>query len=244
MIFQKYTFVYLWVIVLWLLSAGTGLAQQQDDKAFEILDKAIGLQEKEVDLAIYFEDMAFGVADPLAIFKLPAYAVQKGGFIYMKDDQYEIQLGILKALSDGKLSILVNEQERMVIVDSVRSGMAGFGEEGEQPDLQSLLKENLYNSQLSYVGLEEIQGNTCHKIKATFPDAQDTYVLYWVREKDHKLLLMVEKQGSNFDVYHIRKISKTPKDHQFTIHVPATEMTEFHGYEIFDFRYMAKGLEY
>jgi hypothetical protein len=229
-------------LLLLLLTVPAARAQQKDEKAFRILDAAIGLQEEQLDLSIRFEAIAYGIANPLEVFSLPADALHKGGYFYMKGAQYEIELGLIKALCDGQLSVLVNEQDRLMIVDSVRSNMPALEGEAQQPDLGELLKENLYNGALSYEGQEEVNNHRCHKIKAHFPDAPDTYVLYWVREKDHTLLLMAERQQGSFDVYQVNKVGKSPKNHQYTIHLPAEEISDFHGYEVVDFRFAMQEL--
>jgi hypothetical protein len=229
--------------IIALFSLVPSAIAQHDQQAVAIMEKAMGPLGTEADkLGIYFEGIAFGIAQPKQIFSLPTYQVYRGGFFVADGKKFEIQLGVMKALCDGKLMVIVDENSKTMIVDSLRDKTPG--DYNEVPDLGKLMDENFGESVFAYKGKEVINGKSCHKIKAEFPKDTSSHVYYWVQEDNNKLLLIGEWQGSSYDVYWIKKITQAPKDHVYAVNLPKKELEDFYGYQVFDFRYTAEKLQY
>jgi len=123
----------------------------------------------------------------------------------------------------------------------LRDNTPGF--KGQAPDIEKLLDDEIGSGELKYEGQENIHGKTCHKIKAVFKDKPNQHVYYWVEVATNKLLLMAECESKTYDVYWIKKISKAPKEHVYTVKIPNKELNKFYGYEVVDFRYTSNDLK-
>ena len=217
-----------------------------DSLAYRLLDNAFGKDIESGNASIYFESIAYGIKDPKAIFTLPVYEIIKGGFLCVEGKKYEMQLGIVKALSDGKLMVMVDESSKMMYVDSVRSSisMPGLDSTLEMPDMNKLMDEMIGGEgALSYVGIENIIGKRCHKIKASISDAEHTHVYYWVEEISKKIYLMAEWQNNAYNVYLFRSVGKAPKAHEYAIYLPEKEIENYHGYTVIDNRYVSSQMK-
>ncbi|KAA9324910.1 hypothetical protein [Adhaeribacter soli] len=223
---------------------GSLMAQGLSEKEMmEIMDKAMGtVGADDENTAIYFEGIAFGIAKPEAIFKMPAYKVYRGGHLFNLGKKFEIKLGIMKALCDGKIMVIVDEKSKSMVIDSLRDEVPGFA--GQKPDLQKLIDDNFGTGEIKYAGTETINGKKCHKIKAIMTeDKISTHVFYWVEIKSNKLLLMAEWQNNAYDVYWIKSIGQVPKGHVFDVKIPKRELEDFYGYQVFDLRYSSEMLK-
>jgi len=230
------------IILLMLLSSFSGFAQQgAGNQAFRILDKALeGLWEKE-SYAIYFKSIAFDVQKPLDIFSLPAYRQRLGGHIFVDGKRFEMQLGIVKALCDGKLLVMIDESSGLMVVDSLREKtMDGFDEE---LDLEALLNEKFGLGQLSLEGKELVNKRECYRIRCTFEDSGNE-VLYYVDVQKGTLTLMAERTDEDYDVYLIDRIGAAPARHVYTINLPDRELESLYGYEVIDMRYTYRDFRY
>ncbi len=207
---------------------------------YALVDKALGGADAQTGLSIYFEGIAYGIDQPARIFKLPAYQVHRGGYMLSSGKKCEVQLGLMKALCDGKLLVMIDEQAKTMVVDSVRESMPGFA--GEAPDQDKLIDQYIGKGDLRYEGKEPVNGKVCHKIKAFFEEDPSTHVYYWIEEATNKLLLMAEWQSEAYDTYWIKKVSKSPANHNYAIHLPKRELDELYGYQVVDFRYTADAL--
>lgn len=229
------------IAFLLFLCSFPGFAQQgADNQAFRILDKALeGLWEKE-SYAIYFKAIAFDVQKPLDIFSLPAYRQRLGGHIYVDGKRFEMQLGIMKALCDGKLLVMVDESSGLMVVDSLREKMEGFDEE---PDIEALLNEKFGLGKLSLEGKELVNKRECYRIRCTFEDSGNE-VLYYVDVQKGTLTLMAERTDEDYDVYLIDRVGVPPPRHVYNINLPDRELESLYGYEVIDMRYTYRDFRY
>ena len=222
-----------------LLNANQALMAQQpgisaDDKAYKILDKAIGDLFVSQNTAIYFESIAFGIDKPESIFTLPVYKVYRGGFVMIDKNKYQVELGLMKSMSDGKLMVVVEEQSKTMIIDSVRNGT----KEEEEEELNAFLKDDFLDGTLEYQGTVMLNNHSCHKIKSTLKNAkEDMHVIYWVDVKSGELYLMSEHIHNTNNVYWVSKVGKTPTNQKYDIYVPKKGITNFHGYKVIDRRF-------
>lgn len=212
------------------------------NRAYELLDKSLGIVFSGKSYAIYFEGITYSVERPLDIFTLPVYQVYRGGFAIMDNGRYEVQLGAMKSLCDGRIVVVVDEVSKMMVVDSVRNYSSGNDTSGSAADLLRMLDEKFTEAELVYESTEIVNGKSCHRLKGVYPKDAGIYVYYWIEEKTNKLLLMAEHQENGyFDVYWFREIVKAPKGHKFDVHLPDKYIENFHGYEVADFRYANDG---
>jgi len=216
----------------------TALAQQAtvsaDDKAYTILDKAIGETFTSQNIGIYFESIAFGIDKPESIFTLPVYKVFRGGFVLIDKDKYQVELGLMKSMSDGKLMVVVEEESKTMIIDSVRKGT----KEEEQEEMDAFLKDDFLDGVLEYQGTVMVNNRSCHKIKSTLKNAkEDMHVIYWVDVKSGELYLMAEHMHNTNNVYWVSKVGKAPENQKYDIYVPKKGITNFHGYKVIDRRF-------
>ena len=232
-------------VFLWVLSAGfisPACAQLSKEETFKILDKALGPLTSAKSTAIYFEGLAFGVKEPTSIFTLPAYQVFKGGFLFSEGHKFEMQLGKMKGLSDGKLLVVIDETTKKMFVDSVRS--KGLIKPDKALDIGVLFREQIGDCHLEYLGRQTLQNKVCHKIKSVCRrNDKEVSAQYWIEINTNQLLLMSELQNKLYNVYWIKKTGLAPVGHDYTVRLPKKEMESFHGYEVFDHRNTSEKLK-
>ena len=91
---------------------------------------------------------------------------------------------------------------------------------------------------LKYQGIVEINKHKCHKIRSDIKNnTGGTHVIYWVEEKTGMLYLMADYQNKAYNVYWINKVGKVPAKTNFSIYLPAKQLSEYHGYTIIDNRF-------
>lgn len=228
-------------IILTLLALGflnTVLAQakqQIDEKAFQILDKAFGNFLESENVGIQFEGIAYGIQKPEDIFTLPVYKIFRGGYLYMNKNKFQIELGLMKSMSDGKLMVVIDEQSKTLLIDSVRKNSF---EDGESEEMSMLINEDFKESNLIYRGIATVNKHQCHKIssyvKGTGGNAE---VTYWVDAVTGQLYLMSENQNGSNNVYWFNRIGKAPENHKYDVYFPKKSLTTFQGYTVLDNRY-------
>lgn len=225
-------------ITAFLLTAAAALHAADDSLAYRLLDNAFGKTVMSGNAGIWFESIAYGVKEPKDIFSLPVYQVVKGGFLFMDGNKYEMQLGAMKALSDGKLMVVVDEQSKTMYVDSV--SRAGFS-----PDSADALQvKKMFDgmtggeAKFDYAGIEILNGKRYHKIKAVADDADKTQVHYWIEEASGKMYMMAEQQNAAYNVYVFRSVGKAPKAHEYVVHLPQKEIDTYYGYTVIDNRFI------
>jgi hypothetical protein len=234
MVFKTFIIIWIFYFLTVDLYAQQLAKSPTDDKAYKILDKAIGEPFASENMAIYFESLAFDVEKPESIFTLPVYQVYKGGFVMLNKDKYQVELGLMKSMSDGKLMVIVEEKSKTMIVDSVRKGT----KEEEQEEMDAFLKDDFLDGTLDYLGTVMINDHSCHKIKSTLKNSkEDMHVLYWVDVQSGQLYLMAEHIHNAYNVYWVSKVSKTPENHTYDIYLPKKGVTSFHGYKVIDRRF-------
>jgi hypothetical protein len=222
--------------VIWQLTVMLAFAQQPDpgpllDHAFRML--------KQKNYSIKFEAIVYGAQAPLDIFKLPAYKVLKGGYFFVNDKKYEFKLGKLQGVCDGKISVVVYLDEQIMYVDSVRSDNIIEAESAQQNieiDLSKIIDIDLKNQQMKYLGKESVNGKSCHKIKVSISDQM--YTIYYIHDKTGELLLFADFQNGLYDVFQINKITTVPANYNYTVKMPKEKLTTFHGFRVFDYRYL------
>lgn len=213
-------------------------AQEIDSLAMTLLDEALGFIIEENSGAIYYETIARNLEDPLEIFTLPLYQVDKGGYWFFDGDRFEMKAGEIKALCDGQLLVLVDEENQFMYVDSVRLEPL-LDVEGEVPSFDELIDRQFGHGNASYLGEEMVKGKPCHKIKAYMEKQADDYVLYWIDKASMQLVLMAEKSESVYTVYEIKSVGKVPANHSYQIVLPDHEIVDFYGFKVVDMRFMS-----
>jgi hypothetical protein len=211
-----------------------------DVNAEKILDRALGDKIQQENIAIYFESIAYSIKNPLSIFTLPTYAVVKGGFLIADGKKYEIQLGKMKSLCNGKIFIVIDDDLKAMYIDSLREN--GINDTMQVSQIDKMLQETFGDAKLSLLGDEIVNGNNCYKILAEFSDENHSGVYYWVNKLSGKLLMMADRNGKEFDVYVIRQITNAPVKYDFTINIPSKEVNSLYGYEVFDNRFISEEL--
>lgn len=239
---SKVVFQYFLLLFLYFFSVLNIQAQKQEDsKAIDILNKSMGvIVNEEGSMAVYFEGIAYGVTKPEDIFSIPSYKIFRGGFMINDGKKFEVQLGLMKALCDGKVMVMIDESAKTMVVDSLREKMPGFN---QMPDIEKIMNENFAEGVFKYEGTEMIKGKQCYKVKSEFPSDATKHVYYYVETSSDKLLLIAEWQGGSYDVYWIKRISKAPTNHIYSVNLPAKELDNFYGYEVYDFRYISEELK-
>jgi hypothetical protein len=228
-------------LLLLFLPQGVVRAQNEEEKkAYALLDKAFGgFNEANSNVGLYFEGIAYGIADPLKIFTLDVYRVVRGGFVFVDGNKYEMQLGTIKTLCDGNISTAIDETSKMMLIDSVRKETT-YQNFGDSLNITKLINETFGDSKLNYLGEETINAHRCHKIKAVIKGGNltDAHVLYWVDTTTGQLYLMAEWQNKSYDVYWFSKTGPAPKNHSYQIYLPKKELTTYYGYNVIDNRYL------
>lgn len=224
------------MLLVFMLNYSFTYAQSQtsDQKAFQLLDKAMG-QLQQDNAGIVFEGIAYGLKDPKSIFKMPATTFVKGGYLYARGDKYEMYLGAIKGLCDGKLLVLVDEISKTMYVDSVRHKNVP---DSLAADVNNLLNETLGKGTLSYQGTEALNGKSYHKIKSEITGTEVSHVYYWVDAQNGQLLLMAEHQNNAYDAYWFKSIGKAPENYEYSINIPKKEIENYYGYSVIDNRFM------
>lgn len=227
------------LIVVLIISTMTGVrAQQIDSMAMSLLDEALGFIIEENSGAIYYETIARDLEDPLEIFTLPLYRVDKGGYWFFDGDRFEMVAGDIKALCDGKLLTLIDEENRFMYIDSVRLEPL-LDVEGEISGFDEFIDRQFGQGNATYLGEEIVKGKPCHKIKAYMEKQAGDYVLYWIDKAGMQLVLMAEKAESVYTVYEIKSVGKVPEDHSYKIVLPGHEIVDFYGFKVVDMRFMS-----
>lgn len=219
-----------------LLMQAQATPSEEDKKCFDLLDKSLGKYLEMDNMAIYFETIAFEVKEPEKIFTLPVYKVHKGGYMFTLGKKYEIQIGTLKALCDGKLCAFIDETQKTMFVDSL---VHISPSDSSLANMEAAMDQSINDAKLSYVGEVVLQGKKCHKIKAIVSGQMSGHVLYYVDMETGQMALMAEYQNSSYTVYHFGKITKVPAGHEFGIQLPKKEIQSFYGYEVIDNRFLS-----
>lgn len=210
---------------------------QDKTKAMELMTRAMAKLESP-SYAIMYEGIAFGCNNPLDYFKLPAYKVYKGGYFYFKDDKYEIRQGHIKGICDGNIYAFINEQEKVILLDSVRDYKALSKEEiNYEKELSNIMGFDLADSEFYYIGTEVLKGTTYHKIKSKALGNEGYYSIYYITMKDNRLFMYADFNGKNFDVFEVKTIKDVPEKHQFTLDIPKKRLTELYGFKVMDMRF-------
>jgi len=209
--------------------------EAQSNNAEEIMKKAMDKLSLPAH-AIYFEGVAEQLKDPLAIFTLPVYQLHRGGYLFTDNAKFEFSVGTMKGLCNGTVYTIINEMTKQLIIDSLQTkdldGNA-FTEEGMMKGLDNIA--SIKN--LALLGEEKVNKKLCYKIKAT-TDKIGMFSLYYVEKTTNKLILFADyEQESNFTVYWIKSISDAPKNHDYSLRLPAKETEKLFGYEAYDMRF-------
>jgi uncharacterized protein YodC (DUF2158 family) len=230
-------------LLIWLIVLNTSesIAQKTDQLAYDLLEKAMGPIGKEEPLALYFEGLCFGLKSPTGIFSQPVYKVYRGGYMYNDGKKFEVQLGIMKALCDGNIMVVIDEQSKTMVIDSLRASVPGF--EDQVPDIEKLITKEIGDAELHYEGKEIVQGKSCHRIRTQYKGHGAAHILYYVEEKSGRMFLISEFQRGVYDCYWIKKIGKAPENYNYAIHIPKKETEKMYGYEVHDFRFISENLK-
>lgn len=210
-----------------------------DEKAMEILDNAIGELVVSENFAIYYDGIAAGVKTPEDIFTLPVYEVSRGGHLFVDKDKFEVKAGFMNSICDGKLMVLIQEQNKTMFIDSVNIAADTLADPLSDPQFDELMKEYFTEGVIKYQGIITINNHKCHKIRSEIKNnSGNTHVIYWVDVNSGNLYLMAEYDGNNaYTVYWINKVTKAPLKYNYTIFLPPKHLTTFHGYKVIDNRF-------
>lgn len=230
------------VLMIMLSFTARAFAQKDvDKKAFDIMNKAFGNTIENGDVAMYFEGIGMGLKDPMEIFTLPVYKITRGGYLIIKNKKYEMAIGPMKTVCDGKILVVADEVSKTLFIDSVRNALKGSYQ--ETPDVSKIFTEKFGAANLSYEGKEMVNKRECHKIRSFYSE-EKIEVTYWVECKTGMMYLMAEKQNGMNMVYWFRKISKAPEKYTFNIHLPKKnqELDKLYGYQVIDHRFTKEQL--
>lgn len=219
-----------------MLFVSIQLKAQVDSLAFDIVDKAIGFIYNEGAGAIYYESIAQNVENPMDIFDLPLYQVDKGGHWFMDGDQFEIKTAGTIALCDGELLSIIDQEMQMMYVDSVREEPL-IKLEGQEMTQEEMIDNVFGEGHMRYEGEEEVNGIPCHKVKANLEKLDGEYVFYWVSKDTNRLLLMAEQSEELYTVYLVKEVKAPPKNHNYKLVLPDEEITDFYGLQVIDMRF-------
>lgn len=233
---KKLIYIYSLLVVCFpaLLKAQNN-ATVEEKKCYDMLDKALGKYLESDNMAIYFESIAFDIKDPEKIFSLPVYKVYKGGYMFILGKKYEIQVGTMKALCDGKLSVFIDETQKVMLVDSLNHINPS---DSSLANMEAAMSESINDATLSYVGEVTLQAKKYHKIKAVVSGKMSGHVLYYIDVTTGQMFLMAEYQNNTYTAYQFGKIAKVPAGHEFGIQLPKKEIQSFYGYEVIDNRFL------
>lgn len=208
----------------------------------KLLEKAMGFLETE-NFGLTFRKIGFDLASPEAIFDKQAAGIYQEGHIYRDGNNYEIDLGKMKSLSDGQLLVMINNEFGQMYIDSVRGDAftKGLDEQEQNRMPLKMLQGLLSGPDLQYRGKKTAGGTTCHVIAAEYED-YPVSSYYYINARNGELHLMADKHGDKYDVYWVEARSKAPEDYEYDIQIPDRELTELYGYEVFDMRYATQGM--
>ncbi len=223
--------------LLQLVFALTSLgAWAQPPTGTEVIGGAFKDLDLEKGFAMYFHKIAYGLSSPEQLFSAPAGQVLNDGHVICQGDKFDVKAGFMQGISNGEIYLVVNELERMVIVDSVHY-------EVHQTDtlrqaFMQFLEQSMPDDAIKLEGEKVVAGDLCHVVRSdmTF-EGEATHVYYYVRKSDLKLVLFAEYDGQMYTSYLVKKIGPAPKRHDYSFTFPEEEQTEFMGYKVFDFRY-------
>ena len=228
------------ILIALFLVPITGFAQvkakpSQEEMALW-LEKALKKIESG-SFSIKFDAIAKRVKDPLDIFKLPAYKVFRGGYYYCDNDKMELNMGGIKALSDGKLMVMIDEIEHQFIIDSATT--KGVSENVPLEDIIKTMGPGFSDDlKMEYKGVQKVKGKDCHVISATMKITESSQSsLYYLTVKSGEIILMAEFSENLYDVYWIASIGDAPLKYSYNIYLPKKEVKSFHGYEVVDLRF-------
>lgn len=231
-------------ITVLLLGLLTNAIAQNDTqkKAIDMLDNVVGKYLEKKSMSMKFEGIAYGIKDPKSIFTLPPYKIYRGGYVYLDNEQFEMQLGSIKSVCDGEVMVIVDEVSKMMYIDSTKA-IRGVRDKMQEktPDVGKLLLDQLGDGDIEYIGTEIINGKRCNKLRSTFTNGIHT--LYWIDITRNQLYLMAEFQNGMYDVYWFSQIAGAPKNYEYKVNISDKPMTKFYGYEVIDNRYTYKLLK-
>jgi hypothetical protein len=229
-------------LLLLAAPAAIGQSPTQED-CVRMLTKALPGAGEGGDFAITFEGIAFGLERPQAIFTAPVYEVHRGGYLFVKGSKYEIDLGMMKALCDGKLMVVIDEAGKTMYVDSLRTSLPN-DQRGTSPDVAQLLGQTFGDAKVTYQGKEMVNGQSCHKLRTQTEGGEYiSHSLFWISEATGNLVLMADWAEGGYDTYWVRSVGATPKGHDFSVNLPKQELDELYGYKVTDLRYASLQLQ-
>ncbi len=231
--------MYKLITVYLFLSVSINLIAQEDNSidanSLQLLEKAMSPLSGERGV-ISFHKIAYGIKEPLSIFSLGKDITYQSCYYIFDGRKFEMNLGEMQALSDGRLLVVVNKPAGQIYIDSMRTENPVDKNVGTYSDLTKMFETEFGNSMLNFVGEEVVNGILCKKIKASFSESKD-YVLYWVDAEKGTMVLMAENQQNSFVVYWVKEITNNPGNHDFDIHLPKKEIESMYGFTVFDMRY-------
>jgi hypothetical protein len=209
----------------------------------DLLEKALG-RLRSGDFAIYFEGISYGLKQPLDIFTAPVYKVYRGGYYFNSGDKLEMNLGGMKALSDGQVTVLIDVINKQIMIDSVHQiPLSSDDPKKEQELFEKAMGIKIGEGvALQFLGRQKIKGKSCLVVSGSIKGTPGQQSLYYITEKDNQLLMMAEKQKLGYDVYWLDRISASPPKHSYAVNVPKKELQKLGGYEVTDMRFVRDDL--
>jgi hypothetical protein len=221
-----------------LIISASMFSQTQDtlkSEGEELLEKAMSPFQKGSG-EIHFKRIAYNLKDPMNIFTLKKEEVFTSCYYIFDGNKFEINLGEIQAISDGKVIITASLLNGDMYIDSMRTANPIDNQAPTVSDFTNLFKDDFGDSKIEYLGSEKIDNVLCKKVKCGFSKTND-FVLFWIDTTTSKLLLMADYQDKTYNTYLIQSISNIDSNHDFTISLPNKELETFAGFKVMDMRF-------
>ena len=229
----KMRFIGLFILLVFQVLAN---GQTIDSTAFSLVDKAFSQHMESGNLYVKYKAIGYGLKKPAAIFDYPAGKLHElKGYMMINKNQCELDLVQFKLLSDGKLTVMVNNIDAFMYIDSVRlTGGAATVE-----NFNRMFSQLDDPTALQFAGDENMKGVKYKVVEVSYKENKERKTLYYVNAATSQLTLMAELNKPNdYDVYWVEWIGKAPETHDYTIRLPKRLLENYYGYTVIDNRFI------
>lgn len=233
---------YLCSLIIILLTS-LPLFAQNPSSAEQVFYEAMKPMLEGKNFALRFEVIAPDLDKPLELFAAPEYKRYRGAYLYVDGDKMDMKFPELSAVSNGILSLVSFDENRLLMIDSVQHNKSGSQAQAPEIALANFAKNNIDTSQIEILGEEMVAGDQCYKLRILmdmhFDEKQNahTEVLYWISKDKKKLVMFSEKTGQKYKSYLVKSLGKAPEGHNYNFYFPKEKRTELMGYRVMDMRY-------
>jgi hypothetical protein len=212
---------------------------QVDTLAYKQWEKLFAPMFSGEGYKVDFDCITNGKGHPLTAIKSVPNACVKG-FLHLSEYKYSIDFGAVKALCDNKLVIMINEAEKIMVVDSVARYTSNENPFGT-------LIQDTTNKDFMSIQLETITFlNQRYKAIIARDKIQDTYTgtslvtTYFLIDKSGEWKHWIEYRENNSEYTWFtvgdKLVDKSIVDQK--IHLPKTEVNNMAGYQVMDYRFI------